>query len=277
MGFVASRLPSAEEIVELPTDDLALRLLRLIVNEGQGHLLTRSAVANQSYWADEIPGGVSREFVEAMAEAWDWLVLNRLVAMELGEGSINGHGYITRRGTEIAGAEDGLALVRAEKLVDLDLHPLIATRIRRQFLLGEYELAALAAMREVEIRVRKLAKADAGDVGVRLMRSALKPGGPLANPGLEAGEQEATMVLFSGAIGVFKNPPSHRQVEFNDPTFAAEVVLLADLLLRILEETENRLKRRVDLSRIIEEADKRSLAAKKGWETRRAKQRGEPG
>jgi hypothetical protein len=27
------------------------------------------------------------------------------------------------------------------------------------------------------------------------MRSALKPGGPLANPALEAGEQEATMAL----------------------------------------------------------------------------------
>jgi hypothetical protein len=29
--------------------------------------------------------------------------------------------------------------------------------VRRQFLMGEYDLAAFAAMREVEIRVRELA------------------------------------------------------------------------------------------------------------------------
>jgi hypothetical protein len=58
-------------------------------------------------------------------------------------------------------AKAGLALLRAEQRIDVDLHPLIARRIRRQFLLGEYELAALAAMREVEIRVRELSTWEA--------------------------------------------------------------------------------------------------------------------
>jgi hypothetical protein len=43
------------------------------------------------------------------------------------------------------------------------------------------------------------------------------------------------MNLFQGAIGVFKNPPSHRQVDYADPILASEVVLLADLLLRLLD------------------------------------------
>jgi hypothetical protein len=50
------------------------------------------------------------------------------------------------------------------------------------------------------------------------------------------------MALFWGAIGVFKNPPSHRQVNYQDPTQAAEVILLADLLLRMLDEVEARLR-----------------------------------
>jgi len=40
------------------------------------------------------------------------------------------------------------------------------------------------------------------------------------------------------AIGFIKNPPSHREVHFEDPTEAAEAVLLADLLMRILDHLE---------------------------------------
>jgi hypothetical protein len=51
------------------------------------------------------------------------------------------------------------------------------------------------------------------------------------------------MALFWGAIGVFKNPSSHRHVEYEDPTAASEVVLLADLLLRLLDGLTERLMR----------------------------------
>jgi hypothetical protein len=44
-------------------------------------------------------------------------------------------------------------------------------------------------------------------------------------------------------IGTFKNPPIHRQVNFENATEASEVVLLADLLLRMLDRTAQRLGR----------------------------------
>lgn len=56
----------------------------------------------------------------------------------------------------------------------------------------------------------------------------------------EAGEQVAAMNLFSGAIGLFKNPASHRPVDYDDPVLAGEIVLLADLLLRLLDQVEAR-------------------------------------
>jgi hypothetical protein len=72
-------------------------------------------------------------------------------------------------------------------------------------------------MREVEIRVRELAKADNSVIGVKLMREAFKPEGcPLSDPNLDAGERVGMMELFAGSIGTFKNPPSHRQVDYND-------------------------------------------------------------
>ena len=48
------------------------------------------------------------------------------------------------------------------------------------------------------------------------------------------------MALFRGAIGTFKNPTSHRPVEYDDPTLAAEVIFLADLLMRMLDRVEDR-------------------------------------
>jgi uncharacterized protein (TIGR02391 family) len=93
-------------------------------------------------------------------------------------------------------------------------------------------------MREVEIRVRDLAGAGNDDLGVGLMKEAFKKGGRLADSALEAGEQQATMALFWGAIGVFKNPSSHRQVDFEDPTLASEIVLFADRLHRMLDRVE---------------------------------------
>jgi hypothetical protein len=44
------------------------------------------------------------------------------------------------------------------------------------------------------------------------------------------------MALFWGAIGTFKNPISHRAFTFDDPTTASEAILLADLLMRMLDQ-----------------------------------------
>jgi uncharacterized protein (TIGR02391 family) len=74
------------------------------------------------------------------------------------------------------------------------------------------------------------------------MRQAFSPnkGGPLADTDAENGEQTATMDLFAGAIGTFKNPNSHRQVTYDDPDEAVEAVLLSDLLHRISDRIEGR-------------------------------------
>lgn len=79
-------------------------------------------------------------------------------------------------------------------------------------------------------------------LGVNLMRKAFSPkDGVLRDPEAEGGEQQATADLFAGAIGAYKNPASHRTVKFDDPMEAAEVIQLADLLLRIVARARDRL------------------------------------
>lgn len=94
------------------------------------------------------------------------------------------------------------------------------------------------AFREVEIRVRALLGAPDSLVGTKLMEAALGEDGPLWSEEVDRGEQVARVQLFRGAIGLIKNPASHREIHFEDPTEAAEAVFLADLLMRILDHLE---------------------------------------
>jgi uncharacterized protein (TIGR02391 family) len=172
--------------------------------------------------------GVGDDVLRCWAEGLNWLISRNLVARDTPNQSTAQAIFVTRLGYRVL--ETGIATVRAVGLA----------KVRSQFLLGEYELAAFAAMREVEIRVRELAGADYSLLGVSLMRRSFGKGGPLADPELDPGEQVGLMDLFAGSIATFKNPASHRQVDYTDPTEASEVVLLADLLMRLLDRVPAR-------------------------------------
>lgn len=172
-----------------------------------------------------------------LTEAWAWLESKALVAPEPDQASSEAR-FITRAGRR--SLENGsFEEVQATERIGLDLHPCIEGKVRPIFLLGDYETAAFKAMKEVEVRVRELSNLPIDLIGVTLMRQAFNPSnGPLTDSSLESGERQARSDLFAGALGSFKNPTSHRAVTYQDPTEASEVVLLADLLMRILDTIE---------------------------------------
>jgi uncharacterized protein (TIGR02391 family) len=111
------------------------------------------------------------------------------------------------------------------------LHPKIADPIWRAFMRGEYDIAVFQALKAVEVVVRKAAGLQGGLVGVKLMRAAFIPrDGALTDQAVEEGEKAARLELFTGAIGSYKNPQSHRDVNLEDPAEAIETILLANHL-----------------------------------------------
>jgi uncharacterized protein (TIGR02391 family) len=227
-------IPDAQDVLSLPIDDLAMRVLRHFAERGD---VNRHNLTNKPAWSGHGSGKELDEMMQALAEAYDWLERHGLVARKPASGSSE-WAFITRLGYKVLEDQSALAGIRAGQRLEVDLHPSIEQTARRQFLLGEYDLAVFAALREVEARVRLLAGADDSDIGMKLMADALKHGGPLRDPQMDKGEAEAMMALFRGAIGTFKNPTSHRPVEYDDPTLASEIVLLADLLMRLLDRIE---------------------------------------
>lgn len=171
----------------------------------------------------------------ALAEAWQWLHAKVFVAGDFSQNSAHAI-KVTRRGHQVLA--EGLPYFRAVERLDVDLVAELEHRARPQFLRGDFDIAAFAAMKEVEVAVRRSADLPDDKLGVDLMNQAFREGGPLWRDSLHKGESVAQMSLFAGAIGLFKNPSSHRRVDYDDATLAAEVILLADLLLRVLKRIE---------------------------------------
>lgn len=217
---------SAEAVQALPVDERGLLVLQdlVVTNEWNEH---NYALMYQGRPPDR-----------AIAEAMAWLRGRAFIARTPGQS--NGDAiFVTDRGHEAL--RQGLLTVRAVEHLEQGLHPQIEQRVRRQFLLGEYEQAVFVAMKAVEVRVRALAGLGDDVIGHALMTQAFRSDGPLTDPEAVAGEQVGTMNLFQGAYAVLRNPAGHREVNYDDVTEAAEAIATASLLMRILDRVERRL------------------------------------
>lgn len=217
---------SVDELMVLPLPDLALLVLGDFQSSDGWNQRNWLLAAKERLAGTSAPGVTNR-----LAEALAWLNARAYVSWRPDQDTPDSR-RVTEEGQRAL--DMGLSRLHAAQRLEVELLPELE-KAKRQFLQGDYEEAVFAAFRAVEEEVRRRANMTDGDLGVKLMRQAFKPGGgPLADPSSEVGEQEALGNLFAGAIGAFKNPSSHRTVAYDDPALAAEAVLLADLLLRLL-------------------------------------------
>jgi uncharacterized protein (TIGR02391 family) len=238
----SNELPT-RQVLDLSLDQLAFQILQFLVD--------RPAFASRAYitsiWTWQgVDVGPSWDLVGPKVErAWELLLKLGLVELEQTNPTspnVTGMALLTQRGIDAARHDADLSRVRAATRIEMGLHPIL-NDVRAHFVRRDYEAAVLFAMRAVEIRVRDLSQLDDDDVGTKLMRKAFNvDSGPLTDSAQAGGERAATADLFAGGMGVFKNPSSHREVDFDDPTVVAEIVLFADLLLRMLDVTQTRLE-----------------------------------
>lgn len=100
---------------------------------------------------------------------------------------------------------------------------------------GEVEDAVFEAFKQVEMSVRRACGYGSHPVGVKLMRKAFDPEtGPLADSSRPIAEREAEAHVFSGAIGAYKNPGSHRSVRI-DHEDGCRLLVFAGFLLSTVD------------------------------------------
>ncbi|MCW2388966.1 uncharacterized protein (TIGR02391 family) [Sphingobium sp. B11D3B] len=233
-------IPDGEVVLALEPEELAGKLL-FILRQNGGNMFQLSNIeaelGNSVLSGSELyPRGQWAAIGLALREAAAWLLAQGLVIPAEGTNGKNGWCVLSRRAQKFQDERQFASYTAARRLPRENLHPRIGSKVWMAFMRNEFDVAAFQAMKGVEIAVREAADFSQGEHGVPMIRRAFhKDTGPLTDEKAEDAEKEALSALFAGAIGLYKNPHSHRDVDLTDPAEAAEIVMLANLLLRIVD------------------------------------------
>ncbi len=181
------------------------------------------------------PSPKAEEAAQAIREAWASLEGQALLIQDPRDydGDLR---ILSRKARRLAKEPKARRAFIGHRLPKETLHPSIREDVWSLYHRGKYDTAVFEAMKAVEVAVRETAKLGPGDIGRDLMRTAFAlEHGPLTDRSAERGEQQGLSDLFAGAIGTYKNAHSHRNVALDDPDEAAEIILLANHLLRIVD------------------------------------------
>ena len=240
-------VPDPQTLLALEVPEAALVLLQHLASSNSAGATAMRPVLIGNFFNDQVTpanGYISKDpkaaqYKEAITEnliaAWQWLVREGLLLPA--PGNTQGWVYVSSRGHAAVTKEAFDKYRHAALLPQALLHPSIAATAFSAFLRGEYDIAIFASFRAVEDTVRKLCKLPNQLVGSALMRKAFDlNGGPLLDAGVVLSEQQAISDVFAGAMGLFKNPTSHRLNAFDSPEDAVSLVLFANYLINLAWE-----------------------------------------
>ena len=233
MPSIYELIPDHELLLDLEPEELAGIVLEYLKSLPAGSTQLNRYNFGLPHTVADYPREHQTSISRALMEGWMWLEKEGFVAPE--PGKTGEWIFITRRGLRVGNARALEAYRLANLLPRQLLHPTIATDAWASFSRGKYDEAVFRAFKEVEVAVRDAGGYPDTDYGVRLMRQAFHAQqGRLTDVNQPPAEREATHQLFAGAIGLYKNPHSHRNVSVAAEE-AAELIIFASHLLRIID------------------------------------------
>ena len=234
MATLYELLPDAASILALEPEELAGLALELI-NASEPN--TQSRLHPTSFSSSGTIGPfpqADRDLIRfAMAEGWNWLVREGLLAPTPGE--THGWHFLTRRGKKIANREDLAAYVNSRLLPRSMLHPAVAMVCWPTFMRGDYATAVFQGFKELEVAIREVGNFNFDANGVELVRKAFDADtGPLTDLSKPLAERASLCELMVGALGSYQNPHSHTKAQLGAEE-ACEMIIMASHLLKIVD------------------------------------------
>jgi uncharacterized protein (TIGR02391 family) len=227
---IYSIIPNPEELMKLDSEDVAAVILESL-NSIEHLQLNRNDFAMQRT-VQEYPPAYHERLLKSLMTGWGYLEREGLITEMPTK---PGWYFITDKGKTIRNREDLNAYRASRMLPKYLLHPVIARKVEAAFLNAEYDTAVFQALREVEVAARNAAGFAPTDIGAALMRKAFDTKtGPLRDDTTIDMEKQAISDMFSGLIGAYKTPRSHRHVVL-DAAEAAEIIVFASHLLKIVD------------------------------------------
>ncbi len=240
--MMQSFYPAPEVALEIQPAEFAISVLRHLQSLYQSEQNNSLIIGNYARSAeiDNYAGQYSTEEISrAIVEAWIWLEREGMIAPDP-KNHCNSV-YITKRGEQFLANGDANKYLKGKLIPEGALDPVLKSKVEHLFIRGDYDTAVFQAFKEVEVRVRKAAGLPSTSIGVPLMRAAFHPeNGALTDMTQAIAEREATSALFAGAIGLFKNPSSHRDVNWEDAGECVELIYLSNYLLRLINRHQSR-------------------------------------
>jgi len=238
-------IPDADVLYALQPEELGLRMLPALANWGEDFrmqqltldaFLESVASRNAPEGGGQYPLRQRRYIEQAVREAWAWLEGAALLIKASGFMEPNAVRMLSRRAGQLASEPDAGKVFASRRIAKDTLHSSIREDVWALYHRGKYDTAVFEAMKAVEIAVRAAAGFTDGDYGTDMVGRAFNENnGPLRDPASQPAERIALRNLFVGAHGSYKNPHSHRNVALDNPDEAAEIIMLANHLLRIID------------------------------------------
>ncbi len=234
MATLYDLLPDAPSILALEPEELAGLAMELILaGEGSGPSRLHPNTFTSLETIGAFPQAVRDEIAHALAEGWNWLIREGLLAPRPGD--THGWHFVTRRGKKLRNRADIAAYANSVLLPRGTLAPTLVNVCWPAYMRGDYDTAVFQAFKELEVSIRDAGGYALEDYGAELARKAFDENrGPLTDIAKPSSERQALAHLMAGALGSYKNPHSHRKVEVGAEE-ACEMIVLASHLIKIVD------------------------------------------